>query len=529
MSPRSDRDPFARAFPKTSEPFGVTANPATYIPREATEHALAELLDRARAPGCVAALTGPPGLGKSLLLHLLAERLEGECHPVFLPYGALTPDDLAAFALDRLGSPRTDDSIGVLKAYARHLKTEDSTLLLLVDDAGAMPVSTLQWLSGLARESDGSLGCVLAVTDDVNSLAVITALGSEVAIVRLATPMAPEETADYVEAHLAVGRVSGAVRDSFDEAAVMRLHEISGGVPRRLHTAAQMLLRQEPEAPPADGTSPGEPEGVADALPLDERESPLEDPPEKAASVPIPSVDSEIQAEIERLRQAAASRGSAVGRSPFFRRSATLVAAVAGATTAGLLVTLVFHPFAPLVAPDPVRPAAPRGTAVEAETRDETAAVQRTPSPPEPDLSEPTLARAAPDTPTGGIAASATPDAPAGAAVIATSDAPAATATSDAFTGAAVTATADTPAGAAATPMPERVPVNINATPWAAIEVDGEPLGETPLAGVALAAGPHTFRARMPDGRVVERVVEIDAENRFVVFDEPPAAAPPRP
>jgi len=33
----------------------------------------------------------------------------------------------------------------------------------------------------------------------------------------------------------------------------------------------------------------------------------------------------------------------------------------------------------------------------------------------------------------------------------------------------------------------------------------------------------------MPDGRVVERVVEIDAENRFVVFDESPAAPPPRP
>jgi hypothetical protein len=71
--------------------------------------------------------------------------------------------------------------------------------------------------------------------------------------------------------------------------------------------------------------------------------------------------------------------------------------------------------------------------------------------------------------------------------------------------------------------------VNINATPWAAIDVDGEPLGETPLAGVPLATGPHIFRARMPGGRVVERVVEIDAENRFVVFDESPAAVPARP
>ena len=131
MSPRPGRDPLARGFPKTSEPFGFTANRATYIPREATELVLAELLDCARGSKRLAALTGPPGLGKSLLLHLLADRLEDEFHPVCLPYGAFTPEDLAANALDRLGSPRTDDSVGVLKAYARHLKGEGSALLLL--------------------------------------------------------------------------------------------------------------------------------------------------------------------------------------------------------------------------------------------------------------------------------------------------------------------------------------------------------------------------------------------------------------
>jgi hypothetical protein len=62
-------------------------------------------------------------------------------------------------------------------------------------------------------------------------------------------------------------------------------------------------------------------------------------------------------------------------------------------------------------------------------------------------------------------------------------------------------------------------PVQVNATPWATIEIDGRDFGETPLAGIPLPAGPHSFRARMPDGRVVERVVEIDAENRFVVFE----------
>ena len=51
------------------------------------------------------------------------------------------------------------------------------------------------------------------------------------------------------------------------------------------------------------------------------------------------------------------------------------------------------------------------------------------------------------------------------------------------------------------------------------IEVDGVEVGVTPLAQVPLAAGPRQIRARMPDGRVVERVVEVDAETRFVAFE----------
>ncbi len=61
--------------------------------------------------------------------------------------------------------------------------------------------------------------------------------------------------------------------------------------------------------------------------------------------------------------------------------------------------------------------------------------------------------------------------------------------------------------------------VQVNARPWANIEVDGVDLGPTPIAGIPLLAGPHRFRARMPDGRVLERDVDVSDENRFIVFE----------
>jgi hypothetical protein len=61
--------------------------------------------------------------------------------------------------------------------------------------------------------------------------------------------------------------------------------------------------------------------------------------------------------------------------------------------------------------------------------------------------------------------------------------------------------------------------VQINASPWANVEVDGIDLGVTPLANIPLFAGSHSFRVRMPDGRVIERRIEIDAEKRFISFE----------
>jgi hypothetical protein len=60
--------------------------------------------------------------------------------------------------------------------------------------------------------------------------------------------------------------------------------------------------------------------------------------------------------------------------------------------------------------------------------------------------------------------------------------------------------------------------VNLNASPWARIEVDGQPVGVTPLANLPLAPGPHRFRARFPDGRVLERVEQIETRRNHVTF-----------
>ncbi len=62
------------------------------------------------------------------------------------------------------------------------------------------------------------------------------------------------------------------------------------------------------------------------------------------------------------------------------------------------------------------------------------------------------------------------------------------------------------------------VTVAINAEPWARIWIDGRPLGETPLVDVPVALGKRAFCALFPDGRRVERTVDVDGEGLEIQF-----------
>ena len=67
-------------------------------------------------------------------------------------------------------------------------------------------------------------------------------------------------------------------------------------------------------------------------------------------------------------------------------------------------------------------------------------------------------------------------------------------------------------------PPPPTIAVSLNARPWARIEVDGREVGITPLGDLPLSPGPHRLRAHLADGRVVERVVQIDAYRDHISF-----------
>ena len=103
------------------DPFATTASPAAYVPRATCERALAAMAAALDDGASVVALSGPPGLGKTLLLRLLESRLRGRRTLVYLPYAALPAADLCGWALAVLGRAAQGDTAAALGSEARDL------------------------------------------------------------------------------------------------------------------------------------------------------------------------------------------------------------------------------------------------------------------------------------------------------------------------------------------------------------------------------------------------------------------------
>lgn len=202
------------------------------------------LVDNRRRLGLV---LGEPGLGKSLLLEMFARECRRQNRQVAqVDMLGITPREFYwQLATQLAAAPRPEDDASrlfrrVADRLAESRMQQLATVVLLddVDEAGPDVLTQLLRLPRIDPTTDTWLTLVLAANDRH-----VSRLGSQLPeLVDLRIDLQPwneVETVGYVQLALVE---AGCERPPFDDGALQILHELSGGIPRRVNRLADFAL-----------------------------------------------------------------------------------------------------------------------------------------------------------------------------------------------------------------------------------------------------------------------------------------------
>lgn len=194
-----------------------------------------------------AVLTGPPGIGKTAMLHALAEHHQGRDHQVvYVPFAVLDRNNIVRFLAQQLGltPPRSlADTLTQIQAHLRRLRP--LTLILIFDEVENLPISSAQIIRLIAdAELNGEhLCCLLLAGSDAFleqlRLQINEPLRQRITLYAQLRALSAAGVEQYVRHRL---EQAGAHQQIFQPQALQLLHELCNGVPRLLNTVAQASL-----------------------------------------------------------------------------------------------------------------------------------------------------------------------------------------------------------------------------------------------------------------------------------------------
>ncbi len=189
-------------------------------------------------------LSGTGGSGKSLLLTQFAEELRANMQPVcLLNLLGVEPDELLwSLAAGVQTNPRVDQTAFVLRRAISDRIRENQYLglqtVVLLDDADEASHEVLIHVLRLLKTHASGVTVVMAVEPSR-----MTRLGGDlIQLSQLRIHLDPWEDID-VRQYIRTSLVNaGGMPDIFDESAILRLRELTCGVPRWVRELAQLAL-----------------------------------------------------------------------------------------------------------------------------------------------------------------------------------------------------------------------------------------------------------------------------------------------
>ncbi|KUJ72732.1 ExeA family protein [Thiomicrospira sp. WB1] len=232
-------------------PFKLTPDLGFFF-RQASREAVVEALQYAIARGdAVVKVSGAVGVGKTMLLRLLTQRLSGDYQIVYLSAPNLSPMDIlrvicAELSITLSGQENKADLLGLIQKALIERYQADQRVVMLVDEAQALTLDALEeirLLGNLETEWDKLLQVVLfgqPELDKTLEAASMRPLKDRIACNVTVQPLKPKEVKEYLNYRM---RIAGYLHsDFFNDQTARKIQKATGGLPRSINLMADKLL-----------------------------------------------------------------------------------------------------------------------------------------------------------------------------------------------------------------------------------------------------------------------------------------------
>ena len=232
-------------------PFSLTPNTRYFMRAQSHDQALELLLVALREQEGFIKVSGEVGTGKTLLCRLLLNQLGCDQRTAYLPNPQLTPTGLFQALADELAVtlPDAENTHRALSALQRHLidiAAEGDAVVLVIDEAQAMPEETLEalrLLTNLETESRKLIQVVLFGQPELDALLERESLRQLKQRITFQCHLQTLDKAavdDYLQHRLRQAGYNGG--RLFTPGAVRLIAKASGGTPRLINILAHKAL-----------------------------------------------------------------------------------------------------------------------------------------------------------------------------------------------------------------------------------------------------------------------------------------------
>lgn len=239
-------------FGLSRRPFPATPDLTCYYPATSHERALSRLLDGLADGEGVVMLTAAPGMGKTLLGHLLLDRLGEKVETSFLIHthlrdrAGLLQAMLFDLSLPHEGRGEQEMRLALIDHLIGRYR-EGRRSVLIIDEAHHLTpdlLEELRLLGNLEGQAGKAVQVVLVGQPELlHTLGHpgLAAMRQRLAVRARVEPLGLEEAADYLLAHLR--SAGGRAERVFGMEALEVIARQTAGVPRLLNQAGQLALR----------------------------------------------------------------------------------------------------------------------------------------------------------------------------------------------------------------------------------------------------------------------------------------------